>query len=367
MQFLKFWWDCLLYGWKIGYGVFSFIEAACVVVLALLLWRSKTHAVAKKWEETVMKLAGLLLLASFFVSTVFVAPYAKKSESDAVKNGATVDAASWSNRYVTLQGEKRELEASEARKGMNALEQKHFETILSIATNADPIRAAISHQMPEPVQLPMMTERFELAAVRNVRDQEAKRQRVAEALVAHDKADAERIDAENAKISAEKSKAKAGERLRICKYVAAKFVSYLENLASDFGDAVSADNTTSLERNVSQITNFTKVQMKGHTNWNFGIGILGNERSAVDTLMIVCPQNEITNRMHALSPRLASGLGAAFVIRDERAVCRLLGTQNLLANKSGFPIGEWQPYADLLGVFMGEVDARYPIKAKKSP
>src|SRR5436309_3686351 len=104
LQFLKFWWDCLLYGWKIGYGiVFNSIEGTCVLILALLLWRRKAHAKAKQWEEPVMKLAGLLLVAAFVMSSVLVAPVVKTIELEATREAATRDVASWSNRYLLLQ------------------------------------------------------------------------------------------------------------------------------------------------------------------------------------------------------------------------------------------------------------------------
>lgn len=86
LEFLKFVWQSLLIGSHVGFGVFFFIEAACIVIGAALLWKKHKAEQWEELEEMAMKWAFAILLISFVVSTLFVAPFIQFHTADAEKN-----------------------------------------------------------------------------------------------------------------------------------------------------------------------------------------------------------------------------------------------------------------------------------------
>lgn len=60
----------------IGYGTFCWIDAACILVAAFMLWREKKHQDAwARLEQIVRKWAIIILLANTAISLFFIAPY----------------------------------------------------------------------------------------------------------------------------------------------------------------------------------------------------------------------------------------------------------------------------------------------------
>jgi hypothetical protein len=272
----------------------------------------------------------------------------------------------------------------------SAQDQKKFEDFIGgLATNPNPVRAAIASQMPEPIQLPVISERFDLAANRQARENEAKRKKVAEALEAHDRKEADRVNAENAKIAADIAKAKADERLRICNYVTAKLVSYLGDLAVTSGASVSTSNTGSLKRNFRQLVAmrreqlppqpplddvFAWAQIASNTNWGFSIAVEGKPNSIsgyyatptdigeADRLIIASPKDAVI-RPDAVSrlQLVPDALALEIRLRDDSVSFASIGWKHARVNGSPFPIVEWKQYEIALQLFLTEIDARHPL------
>jgi hypothetical protein len=80
-EFLKFWWDCLIKGFRVADGFFAFVEGFCLFIGAGLRSHNKIPFLKKYtekwnvWEGVVMKWAFAICLISFMVSTLFVAPF----------------------------------------------------------------------------------------------------------------------------------------------------------------------------------------------------------------------------------------------------------------------------------------------------
>jgi len=85
-DFIKFWWDCIRRGWESGDSLFAVLETVTAVITGALLWRTQTAQ--DKWrvqEEWVIKIAAAVFIASFLISTIFVAPYLKWKEEREAK------------------------------------------------------------------------------------------------------------------------------------------------------------------------------------------------------------------------------------------------------------------------------------------
>ena len=78
VEFLKFWWENILTGWRIGYGVFGGILGIFVLVTAAFYFRKKHYQrKLKRWEKIVMKLSFFLFIITFLIAAVFIAPFLK--------------------------------------------------------------------------------------------------------------------------------------------------------------------------------------------------------------------------------------------------------------------------------------------------
>lgn len=75
-EFLKFWLQCFLISWRLGYGVFNYIAGLCFLVSTGLFYYKKRYQHKwKRWEQIIMKLAFCLFVISFLLATFFVAPF----------------------------------------------------------------------------------------------------------------------------------------------------------------------------------------------------------------------------------------------------------------------------------------------------
>jgi hypothetical protein len=105
LEFLKFIWQSVLISSHIGFGVFFFIEAACVFIGAALLWKKHKAEKWEAWQELAMKTAFAILLILFIVSALFVAPFIQYRESDAAKNEQRASNATLASQIEDLKKE----------------------------------------------------------------------------------------------------------------------------------------------------------------------------------------------------------------------------------------------------------------------
>jgi len=95
VDFIRFWWHCLLEGWHIGEGCFAWIEGICFLVAAGLHWRGHRQRKAweDKWEPKILKAAFAIFSISFLVSTVFIAPFLQFRDSEKERKSAVNEVA----------------------------------------------------------------------------------------------------------------------------------------------------------------------------------------------------------------------------------------------------------------------------------
>jgi heme/copper-type cytochrome/quinol oxidase subunit 2 len=74
-DWMWFWWENILIAWRIGHGLFSWIEGVSVVVAAALLLSQKGTEHREGWEHLSMKVAIIVLILTFVISTILIAPF----------------------------------------------------------------------------------------------------------------------------------------------------------------------------------------------------------------------------------------------------------------------------------------------------
>lgn len=88
IQFLLFWYKCVMEGIHVADGLFAIIEGGCIFIGALLHWHDRIPILKKyteqweKWEGTAMKWAAAIFIVSFLISTVFIAPFLQFREKN---------------------------------------------------------------------------------------------------------------------------------------------------------------------------------------------------------------------------------------------------------------------------------------------
>src|SRR5688572_24924431 len=89
-ELVLFWWNCMRIGWAFGNGVSGFLQAALMIgtTLTVLLRKYRKEG---PWDSHAVQLIGLFFLASFALTTVFIAPFLEfKRVSGESRNEAAI-------------------------------------------------------------------------------------------------------------------------------------------------------------------------------------------------------------------------------------------------------------------------------------
>ena len=79
MEFMSYWWRCILDGWTLFDGLSAVLQGLLALAIGFVAWRRSIHDDIK-WEAKAMKVLSIILLASFVLSSIFVAPFLRDRE-----------------------------------------------------------------------------------------------------------------------------------------------------------------------------------------------------------------------------------------------------------------------------------------------